>query len=121
MARILIIDDNAQVRATVRQMLQLDGHEVLEAGDGDEGLRLYRQQPVPLVICDLFMPDREGLETIRELRRLSTEVRILAVSGGSSKGELDCLNLATRLGADVALRKPFDLARLREVLAGLLP
>jgi len=82
MSRILVTDDEDQIRAMLRHALESSGHEVLEANNGEEGVRIYQKQPADLVITDILMPEKEGLESIRELRRLNPAVRIIAISGG---------------------------------------
>jgi CheY-like chemotaxis protein len=119
MARILLIDDNAALRNLLRLQLEAAGHEVLEAADGGEGIRLYRRRPADLVLCDLFMPGKEGLETIRELRGAGAG-RIIAISGDGSLGSSDFLRVATMLGAARALNKPFDAATLLETVGEVL-
>jgi CheY-like chemotaxis protein len=119
MAHILLIDDNALLRTLLRLQLEAAGHEVLEAADGGEGVRLYRSQPVDVVLCDLFMPGKEGLETIRELRGAG-EGRIIAMSGDGPVDASDFLRMATMLGAARALNKPFDAATLLETVREVL-
>ena len=112
MARILVIDDEPQIRDWITRILQRATHEVLQAGDGEEGLKMFRTfQPV-LVITDLVMPDREGIETIRAMRREAPDIRIIAMSGGGSMPGT-YLRMASQLGADATLAKPF---RMRELL-----
>jgi DNA-binding NtrC family response regulator len=105
MARILVIDDESDVRAVLGQTLEAAGHEVVLAADGREGMKEYRATPADLVITDLYMPDREGLETIAELRRHLPDVRIIAMSGGAVADLM--LNVARKLGALAILEKPF--------------
>lgn len=120
MARILIIDDEAPLRFTLRMTLELAGHQVREARDGEEGLRLLTQAPSELLFCDLYMPGKDGLETIWQLRRDFPEVKVVAMSGGGFGGTLDMLPVAERFGASRLLKKPFDritvLATVEEVL-----
>jgi DNA-binding NtrC family response regulator len=106
MARILVIDDAAAVRELLEQMLRLAGHEVLLAGNGKEGLDLLRRQPVELVITDLFMPEKEGLETIQELQRDFSNLPVIAMSG--EPGMPSLLGIAKRFGAVKTIEKPFD-------------
>jgi two-component system response regulator (stage 0 sporulation protein F) len=106
MARILVIDDAAAVRELLEQMLRLAGHEVLLAGNGKEGLDLLRRQPVELVITDLFMPEKEGLETIQELHRDFSNLPVIAMSG--EPGMPSLLGIAKRFGAVKTIEKPFD-------------
>lgn len=120
MARILVIDDDAAVRRTIRRHLESDGHEVAEAADGRAGMKLYREGPSDLVITDLFMPEQEGLETIRELRKAFKDAKIVVVTGSQPGGAFDFRAQATMLGAQAALSKPFTrqelLGAVREVL-----
>ena len=82
MARILIIDDEDDLRATLRQMLEQDGHEVSEAANGAHGLELYEKDSPDLIITDVIMPKKEGVETIIALHRSAPNLPIIAISGG---------------------------------------
>ncbi len=107
MARVLLIDDDASVRRFVGAVLKRAGHDVTEAANGIKGLRALADVAVDLVITDLIMPEKEGLETIHELRQAGNRVRILAISGGFPGNPLNILDMAKRFGADDALGKPF--------------
>jgi CheY-like chemotaxis protein len=121
MARILVIDDEASVRKMLRHMLERAGHEVAEAEDGGVGLRFYREHPTDLIITDILMPDKEGIETILQLRKIHPQVKIIAISGGGHMNKHDLLVTAQRLGATRTLAKPFErqelLAAVQEALA----
>lgn len=117
---VLVIDDDRQVRDFVRAVLTANGYEVAEAGDGDPGLALARRRPPAVVLCDMFMPEREGLETIVELRKLAPRTRIVAMSGGGAVCRLDPLPYAVRLGAARTLPKPFTDQELLATVAGAL-
>lgn len=112
MSRILVIDDEAPVRRILRQMLEKAGHEVLEAPDGAAGLKLYREHSVELVITDILMPGKEGIETILELRKTSPGVKIIAISGGGRMNKMDLLSLSQAFGVTRTLAKPFDREEL---------
>ncbi|MGD9504532.1 MAG: response regulator [Syntrophobacteraceae bacterium] len=114
MKRILIIDDDEQICAMLRQMLSKAGYLVDDAPNGDVGVRLYRANPYDLIITDIFMPEREGLETIRELRSDFPDARIIAMSGGGNSGELSYLSLARSFGALQSIVKPFNRRELLE-------
>lgn len=123
MASILVIDDDSKVRALIRQVLEAEGHEVREAGDGKEGVKAHRQRPADLILCDLFMPEKEGLETIQELKELFPQVRVVAMSGGSPRiSPVDFLSIAKTFGAAATLDKPLSpktlVATVEEVLQG---
>ena len=109
MARILIIDDDDQVRKMLRLSLNAAGFDVVEAQDGKAAMKLFHQDPlVDLVITDLIMPEKEGIETIIELRRDFPKVPIIAISGGGLIDPNDYLVLAEKLGAQITLEKPFS-------------
>ncbi len=112
--RVLIIDDDELVRATLSRTLMAAGHEVIEAVDGNEGLRKFKGGNIDLVITDILMPEKEGLETIQELRQADGEVKIIAISGGDRLGNRSYLGMAAALGADGVLSKPY---RRQELLA----
>lgn len=120
MARILVVDDDYQVRKFISQALSRAGHEPLPAGDGNECLRLFRASPVPLVIIDIIMPEKEGIETIIELRRLDPGLRIIAISGGGRVGPESYLMTAKGLGAADALQKPFTAGELTQTVSRVL-
>ena len=115
MAHILIIDDEKSVLDLLRDVFEGAGHEVREARDGDEGLRLSREEPPDLVITDVIMPGRGGLEVIRELRREHPDSRIIAMAGMAR-----VLPRAMEMGADYALGKPFRLGELLKAAEDLL-
>ncbi len=118
---ILVIDDEQLIRLQVRTALELEGFIVHEAANGNEGLTRIALSVPDVVITDILMPDKEGIETILELRRRYPSIRIIAISGGGRTGNKDFLRTAKYLGADRTLAKPFALAELlkltREVLA----
>src|SRR2546423_8846319 len=117
--RILVIDDDGHLRGAIRVVLESAGYEVIEAGDGDAGLRLHREQGADLLLVDLFMPERDGLEVIRAVRADAPDAKIVAMSGGSNL-KLDLLDAAAAFGASRTLWKPFApgalLATVRELL-----
>ena len=118
-ARILLIDDDEGIRTILNMALNTAGHEVTEAAEGTEGLKLYATGEFDVVITDLIMPGREGLEMIRELRKSWSDARIIAMSGGDSHG-FDYLASAARFGARRVLKKPFDLQTLLEAVDAAL-
>ena len=120
MARILIIEDEPQLRHMVEQLLTRAGHEVHSACDGRSGMDLYHEQLPDLVITDILMPEVDGLEIIRSLRREFPQVKIIAMSGGGETGKLQYLPEAREFGADIALSKPFDPAVLTAEVERLL-
>jgi CheY-like chemotaxis protein len=120
MSLILVIDDAATVRQLVGRILVAAEHSVLEAQDGDVGVALFQQHRPSLVITDLFMPNKEGIETIQEIRRLSPDTKIIAMSASTSATGKLYLGAAKKLGADAILAKPFEPAELLEVVDRLI-
>ena len=120
MVRILVIDDEEAIRLLLRDALEYIGYEVVEAGDGLEGVQCYCATPTDLVITDMAMPRQGGAETISALRRQAPSVKIIAMSGGNRTANLDCLDTARQLGAQRVFQKPFRLSEMfnavREVL-----
>ena len=120
MAHILVIDDQAFVRDVIQRLLGSVGHQVLLARDGEEGLRLLREQPADLVLCDLLLPGMGGLDIIQELKGGWPHVPVVALSGGSFDGEWDVLPAAEALGAAATLSKPFTVEALLALVERLL-
>jgi CheY-like chemotaxis protein len=119
MPLVLVIDDDAQIRRMARRILSGAGHTVIEAEDGDVGLELLHSEQPALVLTDLIMPNKEGIETIREIRQTSPETGIIAMSGTGTSADL-YLRVAEKLGADAVLPKPFRAAELLEIVAQVL-
>ena len=121
MTRILIIDDEVQVRGMLREAFKEGGYEVMEAQDGAEGMKKIKENPMALVVMDVLMPEREGLETIRALRIEYPAVKIVVISGGLARlPELDVLSLASKAGAHRTFPKPVHLPELLEASRLLL-
>lgn len=120
MPSILIIDDDDSLRDSLRRTLHKEGYAIIEASDGRQGLKQLQHSPVDLILLDIFMPDKDGLETIGELRRTHPGTRIIAISGGGFNGRVNVLHVAKKLGARRTLAKPFTREQLldsvREVL-----
>lgn len=121
MKRILVIDDDRDVRMCILDNLEAAGYSVFGADNGKTGIAIFRSDPVDLVIVDLFMPEKEGIETIIELRKGFPDLKILAISGGiPGYGPDDFLHIAQKLGADGSLDKPFTMQHLLSVIGDLL-
>lgn len=120
MARVLVIDDDAQVRDLVEDALSQAGHTVVLTRDGREGLRVLQDGKFDLVITDIFMPDMEGIELLRRLRTEGRSVPVVVMSGGGIIEAETILSIATRLGARVTLEKPFGPADLAAAVARAL-
>lgn len=116
MPSILVIDDDDGLRDALRRNLQKAGYQVVEACEGGQGLQQLEHAAVDLVILDIFMPGKEGLETITELRRSHSNLRVIAMSGGGSSGMIDILQAARLFGARRTLTKPFTREQLLEAV-----
>jgi len=120
MTRILVIDDEESVRTVLRQMLEKEGYEIEVAEDGAVGLKLLHEHLPDLIITDLFMPEKEGIETMIEVRKHFPQVKIIAISGGGRMGKLDLLPMAESFGAQRTLAKPFERQELLETVKEVL-
>lgn len=122
MPRILIVEDDEQVRTMLRQMLEHEGYAVTEATDGRVGLARWREEPADLLLTDILMPEQDGIETIREVRQGWPDAKIIAFTGGGKTG-MSFLPIAQKLGAQRTLNKPLDrqtlITAVQEVLQGL--
>jgi two-component system chemotaxis response regulator CheY len=120
MSRVLVVEDHAPMRAIMAAVLQSMGHQVFQAGNGREALEVQKEARAELMLTDLFMPEMEGLETIRRMRALYPELRIMAVSGGSSRGDAgDYLEMAQKFGAKATLRKPFTIKEMTDAVTAV--
>lgn len=120
MARILVMDDEELARFTLREILEADGHEVTEAENGKEGVAYQKANAFDLIVTDIIMPEKEGVETIIELKRDYPDLKIIAISGGGRTRNLDFLTLAEQYGAERVLAKPFSEDELLECVNGCL-
>ncbi len=120
MTRILVMDDDELLRSALRVVLEAAGYEVIEAADGNAGLRLQREQDADLVLVDIFMPERDGLEVIRALRAEIPQPKIIAMSGGGQTGQIEVLEAAAAFGAARTLLKPFQPRQLLKAIRDLL-
>ena len=121
MPRILVIDDDEQIRLLLRSILEREGYEVETAADGAQGLNFFRKDPADLVITDILMPEKEGLETIRELCDEFPDAKIIAISGGGSLAHPEVyLELCKKFGALRTFQKPVDrhelVTAVREII-----
>jgi CheY-like chemotaxis protein len=118
--KLLVIDDNSLVRFALCLLLRRAGYEVLEASDGGEGQQVQSENDLDLLITDILMDGVDGLETIRKIREVSPDIKIIAISGGGHLDAGDMLQLAERAGADAIFTKPFDNNELLSKIAVLL-
>ena len=121
MTRVLVIDDEALVRKTVRKTLDKAGYQVLEASDGESGLALHQDSPVDIIITDILMPGMDGLQILRAIRSEDQHTKVIAISGGGRVNGDSYLHWASKFSANVILEKPFGslelLAAVKHALA----
>ena len=119
MAKVLVIDDEPDIRGIICRVLEAAGHDVTAFANGGGAIDHVRQEPADLLITDLFMPEVEGIETIREIHRLRADMPIIAISGVDFEGG-DYLSVARKFGASETLKKPFWPADLIELVSRVL-
>jgi CheY-like chemotaxis protein len=120
MPRILLVDDDESFRPMLHETLERFGYEVVVAVNGNEALDRYRERPADLVLTDVIMPEKEGLETIREIRREWPDAKIIAMSGGGRTTPENYLKMAQNMGAAKVLTKPFSNRDLLDAIEGVL-
>ena len=120
MARILVIEDDVEVREVLRRILEHAGYEVEEASDGEEGIKRYREKQADLVITDIIMPKKEGIETITDLRIEFPDVKVIAMSGGGRLGPEPYLEVAKGFGANRIIMKPFSTGEILDAVQEVL-
>lgn len=120
MATILLVDDDGQVRQMLKITLEREGYNVVEAADGVEAVAIYDPETIDLVITDIVMPEKEGIETIMELKAMNPKVKIIAISGGGRIDPEDYLTWARRFGVANTFTKPVARAELLACLQEVL-
>ncbi|HEY1173138.1 MAG TPA: response regulator [Verrucomicrobiae bacterium] len=116
---ILVVDDDPTLRRSYAIALARAGHQVQEAPSGEAAVRLCEQQKFSLLITDMIMPDMDGLETIRRVRVIQPEIKIIAMSGGGRMEAINYLMLAVKLGAHRAMQKPFGVSEMQNMVANV--
>jgi DNA-binding NtrC family response regulator len=117
--RILLIDDDSSMRFLLKSLLEKAGYEVQEAKDGRAGVELFGEKPAQIVIVDIFMPEKDGIETIGCIREKDPSCKFLAISGGGQMKNMDMLRYSKILGAHEILEKPFSRDELLSVVKRL--
>ena len=120
MARVLVIDDDDLVRETLGFMVESVGHSAILAASYADGLREMEARPAEVVIVDMYMPDRSGIEVVGELRQRFPGIPIIAMSGGGDAGGVEVLKAASDAGAAAVLRKPFGPDELADTITRVL-
>jgi CheY-like chemotaxis protein len=114
--RVLVVDDNPDMRASLRRLLEQAGYEAREACDGNQAIKLHRELQAQVLVTDIFMPVKDGIETIEAFKREWPLVRVIAMSGGGRRAKRDYLQVADVVGADAVLQKPFSLSSLIDAI-----
>ena len=118
--RILVVEDDIQVRRMVCKILKNQGYDLAEAANGKEAFKLLSHEVnIKIVVADIIMPEKDGLETIQELKRDYPDIKILAISGGGKISAKNYLIIAQKVGADLILKKPFDKQELIDAVKQL--
>lgn len=118
--KILLIDDDNHFREMFAELLKRNGYDVIESPDGRYATELFTEHQPDLVITDIIMPEKEGIETILDLKRKHGDLKIIAISGGGRTNAMDNLRSARLLGADYTFEKPFENKEILEVIKGLI-
>lgn len=121
MTRVLVADDDHDLRVALRAALELEGYEVEAVSDGERAMQAHEKRPADVLITDLFMPERDGFETLKYFRSRNPGIWIVVISGWKRAQKADHLAVALQAGADVVLRKPFTLRELLEKLRNCVP
>ncbi|MFC1747289.1 response regulator [Pseudomonadota bacterium] len=121
MANILVVDDEEPIRSLVRKILTKDGHDVMEAENGQIACDMFSSADIDLIVTDLVMPEKNGIEMIMEIKRLNPNVKVIAISGGIGfSGQIDLLSVASLLGAKHIIKKPFGVEDIRNAVNDML-
>lgn len=120
MARILIIDDDVEIREMLKEVFEQEGYETIIAPDGEVAVRYYREKQTDVVITDIIMPEKEGIETIMELKQEFPDVKIIAISGGGRISPDNYLKMAKDFGAMRTFTKPVRIEKLLEAVEEVL-
>jgi CheY-like chemotaxis protein len=115
-ARVLIVDDDPAVLLTVQLVLSSSGYQVTTAPDGKRALFLMDKFDPDLVLTDLIMPEMDGVQTITEIRKTRPDLKIIAMSGGARMGNINILQKAKEVGANVVISKPFEMTELTSLI-----
>jgi len=120
MAAILVVDDDRDVRDMLQRLLERAHYEVETAEDGKQALRMFQEKAYDVVVTDILMPEKEGVETIIELRKQCSDIKIIAISGGGKGDAAHYLQVARAFGADRIFSKPFECHEILQAIAELM-
>jgi CheY-like chemotaxis protein len=120
MKRILVVDDDDLIRDLIYEILEPQGYQILLAENGNRALEILDKEEIDLIITDIIMPDKEGIETILDIKKRLPHAKIIAMSGGGQLEANSYLSMAKRLGVNATLSKPFDPAKLLGMIQEIL-
>lgn len=120
MARIIIVDDDTLFREMLTEFLTKEGHEIVDASDGNIGLEVLILKPVDIAIVDIIMPNRDGIATIRDIKNLFPRTKIIAISGATQHMDEGCFKTAKTIGAHHTLSKPFKPSELLGLIESVM-
>jgi CheY-like chemotaxis protein len=120
MKQILVIDDEPSIQILLKKMIERGGFDVLTASDGKQGMALVHTHSVDLVVTDLIMPEKEGIEVIMELQKIRPDIPVIAISGGGLNSSESYLRIAREAGAHAVLEKPVERTMLLQTIENLL-
>ena len=115
--KILVVDDDAFLRGLTGEALETAGYEIVVASDGAEAIKKARDENFDLVVTDILMPKRDGMDVIQEIKQTRPSLKILAISSGGAAGHVSVLQIAEANGSDGSLQKPFTPAQLLEKIS----
>jgi YesN/AraC family two-component response regulator len=119
MTKILVVDDQEYVTDGLKIIFELKGYEIITAKNGNEAIQLFNTEKPDILITDIFMPEKDGLETIMQIKLDSPDVKIITMSGGVPLGQEFFLDVSKKLGAQYTFEKPLDMDRLIEAVEEL--
>ncbi len=120
MVKILVVDDDDLVRNMICSFLSKSGYTVFEATNGNSGVAMAQEKSPDLVLTDMLMPDKEGIETIMEIKAINPDIKVIAMSGGGKTKNMAFLDMAKQIGAEHIMSKPFKPTALLEIIKTLV-
>src|SRR6056297_747434 len=118
--KILVIDDDLHIRDMLTEMLQDSGYQVVTATNGYEGIKEYSRADFQLIIMDILMPEKEGIETYRELKQADSDVKVIAISGGGQIGAEQYLRMIRYFGVQHTFEKPVEKKKLLSTIDSII-
>jgi CheY-like chemotaxis protein len=119
MVSVLVVDDLPEMTETLQRVLEVHGHQVTLANNGIQALQRLQEFSFDIMLLDILLPEKDGIEVLRELRTMKQNPKVVAMTGGGRAADYSVLKVARKLGASATLRKPFQMAELLEVIDSL--